>query len=276
MHSRAEKPNQATEAMTRIEGLILDMDGVLWRGDLVLPGADDLINTLNKTYIPHAFATNNATKTAEQIAIEGQMRGLSIKPEEVITSAMVAVSMTLSHLSEGAKVFVLGEGGLTEPMQKAGFELIPSAEGAQAVVVGLDREVTWDKLSEAAYAIEGGAIFIGTNGDLSLPTERGFAPGNGAILQALEATTGIPPTIVGKPDPIMFHEALRMIAVEREQALVVGDRLETDILGGIQAGLQTALVLTGASTLDELDRSTIQPDYVFPDLLSLQEEILGR
>lgn len=251
------------------------MDGVLWRGDLLLPGAAALLETINQAQIPHTFATNNATKTVEEIAVDGQLRGLPIKPEQIITSAMVAVSITLSHLPVGAKVFVLGESGLVEPMQKAGFELILSAEGAQAVVVGLDREVNWDKLSEAAYAIESGAIFIGTNGDLSLPTERGFAPGNGAILTALEATTGIPATIVGKPDPLMFQHALAMIAVEPANALVVGDRLETDILGGIQAGMQTALVLTGASTLEDLDGSTTQPDYVFPDLRSMLHEFWG-
>lgn len=249
------------------------MDGVLWRGDRLLPGVSVLLNHLTSSQIPFAFATNNATKTVEQISADGQMRGLCMKPEQIFTSSMAAVSLTQSHLQEGAKIFVVGEDGLIRPLREAGFELLPGAEGAQAVLVGLDREVTWDKLSEAAYAIERGAIFIGTNSDLSLPTERGFAPGNGAILRALEVTTGISPIIGGKPEPLLFLEALRLIAVDPENTLVVGDRLETDILGGIRAGLLTALVLTGASTTSDLSESSFQPDYIFPDLIVMRHEL---
>jgi 4-nitrophenyl phosphatase len=258
-----------------IHGLIFDMDGVLWRGEQLLPGARELLVYLKESITPYAFATNNATKTAEQISAEGQMRGLPILPEQVFTSSMAAVSLAQSHLQEGAQLFVIGEGGLRQPLKEAGFELLPSAVGARAVVVGLDRDVTWDKLSEAAYAIQAGAVFIGTNGDLSLPTEKGFAPGNGAILQALEATTGISPTIVGKPDPSLFLGALKQVAANPEKVLVVGDRLETDILGGIQAGMLTALVLTGAASTLDIEQSSFQPDYVFTDLVGLYQEMIG-
>lgn len=258
-----------------IEGVIFDMDGVLWRGESLLPGARSLLDHLTNSQIPYAFATNNATKTAEQISAEGRMRGLKMRPEKIFTSSMAAVSLAQSHLREGARIFVVGEEGLFRPLREAGFEIHPSSEGVQAVLVGLDREVTWDKLSEASYAIEEGAIFIGTNGDLSLPTERGFAPGAGAILRALEVTTGISPTIVGKPDPLLFQEALSSIGIDPEHTLVVGDRLETDILGGVRAGMQTALVLTGASTIDDLHASSVQPDLIFPDLLELLHVLWG-
>jgi 4-nitrophenyl phosphatase len=258
----------------KIDGLIFDMDGVLWRGEQLLPGAKDLLVSLKDSSIPFAFATNNATKTVDQISAEGQMRGLPMLPEQVFTSSMAAVSLAQSHLQEGAKLFVVGEGGLRQPLKEAGFELLPSAMGAQAVLVGLDREVTWDKLSEAAYAIQAGALFIGTNGDLSLPTEKGFAPGNGAILQALEVTTGISPIIVGKPEPSLFLEALKQVAADPENVLVVGDRLETDILGGIRAGMLTALVLTGVTSSLDFDQSSIQPDYIFTDLINLHHELL--
>lgn len=251
------------------------MDGVLWRGDLLLPGARDLLNHLTSSRIPYAFATNNATKTVEQISADGQIRGLPMRPEQIFTSSMAAVSLAQCHLQEGTKVFVVGEDGLKHPLIEAGFELLPTGDNAQAVLVGLDRDVTWDKLSEAAYAIENGAIFIGTNGDLSLPTERGFAPGNGAILHALEVTTGISPTIVGKPDPSLFQEALKFIAIDPANTLVVGDRIETDILGGIRAGMLTALVLTGASTASDLNDSSFQPDYIFPDLIDMRHELWG-
>jgi 4-nitrophenyl phosphatase len=251
------------------------MDGVLWRGDQLLPGARDLLDYLKRSQIPYAFATNNATTTVDQISADGQIRGLKLMPEQIFTSSMAAVSLAQSHLQEGEKIFVVGEDGLKRPLREAGFELLPSAEEARAVLVGLDREVTWDKLSEAAYAIEKGAIFIGTNGDLSLPTERGFAPGNGAILRALEATTGISPTIVGKPDPTLFQEALKYIDIDPANTLVVGDRIETDILGGIRAGMLTALVLTGASSVSDLNDSPFQPDYIFPNLIDLRQELWG-
>lgn len=251
------------------------MDGVLWRGDLLLPGASDVLNHLTSSRIPYAFATNNATKTVEQISVDGQIRGLPMRPEQIFTSSMAAVSLAQSHLQEGAKIFVVGEDGLKHPLREAGFELLPTADDAQAVLVGLDRDVTWDKLSEAAYAIERGAIFIGTNGDLSLPTEKGFAPGNGAILHALEVTTGISPTIVGKPDPSLFQEALKFIAIDPANTLVIGDRIETDILGGIRAGMLTALVLTGVSTASDLNDSSFQPDYIFPDLIDMHHELWG-
>lgn len=250
------------------------MDGVLWRGDQLLPGASEFLLHLTERSIPFAFATNNATKTVDQIAADGQMRGLSITAEQVFTSSMAALALASSHLQEGAPILIVGEDGLSQPMKDAGFKLLPSADGAQAVIVGLDRELTWDKLSEAAYAIQRGAVFIGTNGDLSLPTERGFAPGNGAILQALEVTTGISPIIVGKPEPMIFLEALRMIPADPENVLVVGDRLETDILGGIQAGMLTALVLTGATSSIDLEQSPVQPDFLFPDLIIMKQELL--
>jgi len=258
-----------------IQGVIFDVDGVLWRGEYLLPGAKDLLRYLSDTQIPYAFATNNATKTPDQISAEGQMRGLEMSSHQVLTSSMAAVSVALTHLQDGSKIFVIGEQGLIEPLSKAGFELLPSANGALAVVVGLDREISWDKLSEAAYAIEYGALFIGTNADLSLPTERGFAPGNGAILQALEVTTGVSPTIVGKPDPHLFQQALEKLSLNAENTLVIGDRLETDILGGIRAGIQTSMVLTGASTLADLERSTFQPDFIYQDLVELRRDLWG-
>jgi 4-nitrophenyl phosphatase len=133
----------------------------------------------------------------------------------------------------------------------------------------MDREVTWKKMEEAAYAIEGGAIFIGTNADPSFPTERGFAPGNGAILQALQVTTGVQPITVGKPEPYLFFQALELLGTSANQTLVLGDRLSTDILGGIKAGLVTALLLTGVTSGYDLQNSDCKPDFVFQDLNEL-------
>jgi 4-nitrophenyl phosphatase len=137
----------------------------------------------------------------------------------------------------------------------------------------MDRGVDWNEMAEAAYAIGHGALFIGTNIDPSFPTERGLAPGNGAILKALEATTGIAPIIVGKPEPYLFLRALDRIGTSPGDTLAVGDRLETDILGGRRAGMKTALMLTGVTSLKALEGSDIRPDYVFNHLEELIERL---
>jgi 4-nitrophenyl phosphatase len=195
-----------------------------------------------------------------------QSLGIAVEPAAVLTAAQATTAYLLSELPSGAGLFVIGEAPLRNALQDAGFELLPTAQGAQAVVVGLDRRADWDKLTEAALAIQDGAVFIGTNPDRSLPVERGLAIGNGALLAAIQAATDVAPAIVGKPEPHLFRLALRRLGTEPSHTVALGDRLETDILGGQRAGLRTALVLTGASSRELLQGSAVKPDWVFDDL----------
>jgi 4-nitrophenyl phosphatase len=256
-----------------IQGFIIDLDGVIWRGEKLLPGVSAFFNELDRRNIPYIFATNNASTTPRKICLNAERMGFKMLETQIITSSQAAVNLLRQKLPEGADIYVIGEEGIQEALQQAHFQTINSAEQAQAVVVGMDRNVNWAKMAEAAYAISNGAIFLGTNSDPSFPTERGLAPGNGAILHALQLTTGVNPIVVGKPEPYLFLQAFDRLGTKPDQTLVVGDRLTTDILGGINAGALTALILTGVTSSSDLATSSIQPDFVFETLIALLAEL---
>jgi 4-nitrophenyl phosphatase len=198
-----------------------------------------------------------------------------LREEEYLTTAQASARYLAEHVRPGAPVYVIGERGLRQAIELAGFAVVQNSDTAEAVVVGLDFQATWQKLSEAAFALGRDVLFVGTNPDPSFPVERGLAIGNGALLSALEVTTGRTPVLIGKPEPHLFLEALRRLGTKPAHTVVVGDRLETDILGGHKAGLRTALMLTGVSQLQDLERSSVKPDWVFEDLHALRRALEG-
>jgi 4-nitrophenyl phosphatase len=264
------------KTLDQIRALIIDMDGVLVRGASPLPGISAFFSIMKSRQLDFVVATNNATVSPENLAMRLNNLGVQIPPDQVITSAMATAEYLRDHQLHDGKVLVIGEAPLRQAILSAGLEICEHANEASAVVVGLDREISWDKLSEAAYAIDAGALFIGTNPDPSFPTERGITVGNGAILAALGAATGIQPTIIGKPETHLYQYALRKLGTKPEETLALGDRLDTDILGGIKAGLHTALVLTGVTTRQELENSSIQPDWIFEDLAQLTTQFAAE
>jgi 4-nitrophenyl phosphatase len=260
---------------SQAQAYILDMDGVLWRGGAPLPGTAgffDLLHRLGKSYI---LATNNAMTTPTHIVDRLAGVGARIGVQDVLTSAQATAAYLRKQLPSGAPLFVVGEQGLQQALAQAGFKLVDRGSGAAAVVMGMDRKATWDKLAQATLAIGNGAAFYGTNPDRSFPVEGGLVPGAGALLAAVQAATGVAPTVIGKPETPLFLEALNRLGTDRSQTLIVGDRLETDILGGQRAGMQTILILTGVTTAVMLAEADIQPDWVYQDLpaltLALQE-----
>jgi 4-nitrophenyl phosphatase len=257
------------ESLAEIEAVILDMDGVLWKGSKLLPGFEELFQMLNQRSIPHIMLTNNARKTPETIQARFSKNGIDIELDQILTSAIGAASYLSRELTPGSSIYVIGEEGLRLALVEAGFRVLTRGANADAVVVGLDLEATWEKLAEAAYAIEAGARFIGTNPDGSIPTERGNAPGNGALLAAISSPTGKQAEIIGKPEPYLYEMAIQQLGTSASRTLAVGDRLNTDILGGQRAGMLTALVLTGVTTRNDLLDADIQPDWVFEDLPQL-------
>ena len=255
--------------MNPVRAVILDMDGVLWRGNRPLAGLRELFDTFERRSLPAVIATNNATIEPASLVARLKEAGVVLPPEKIVTSAEAAAAHVARSFPARVRVHVVGEEPLRTALAKAGCRIVNGADRPEVVVVGMDRRLDWEKLTQATLAIRAGAAFIGTNPDLTFPSERGIGPGNGAILAALQAATGAMPTIVGKPEPHLFLEAARRLAVEASGCLVVGDRLETDILGGLRAGMPTALLLTGVTSREALQSSEIRPDVVLEDLPGL-------
>lgn len=260
------------QAFTDIGGLIIDMDGVLWHGDQALPGLTAFFHTLRDLKLPFVLATNNASITAEQYVAKLSAMHVEIGIHEILTSGMAtALYLSERYTPSRTRVYVIGSAGLRQPLLDKGFVLIGENDPAPAdlVVSGLDKTLNWDKLCNAALHIQAGAGFYGSNGDVTLPTERGFLPGNGATLAALTAATGVVPTTIGKPAPIIYQQALAILGTAPERVIAVGDRLDTDILGAVQTGIRSVLVLSGISRADDIQQLDYAPTWVMGDIREL-------
>lgn len=254
---------------------IIDMDGVLWHGEQALPGFQEFFALLRERQIKFVLATNNSGGTPEQYVAKLGRMGVTISRDEVLTSALA----TAQYLAEQTvpaetKVFAISEGGLQAALQEKGFILRDLYEiDADYVVCGLDRGISWDKLATATLNIRNGAKFLGTNGDTSLPTERGITHGNGAILAAIQAGSGVAPITIGKPEPIMYQQAMERLSIDPAHTIAIGDRLETDILGAIKANIRSIMVLTGISDEAEVEREGYGPTWIVPGLPEVIEAL---
>ncbi len=262
-----------TASLADVRSLIIDLDGVLWRGHKQLPGVHDFFSVLDRLEMGWLLASNNSTARPAAVCERLAGMGVRVSEEQVLTSALATARYLRRLMPDGQRVLVIGEDGIRFALEQAGFSLTDQAEEAQAVVVGLDRSVTYAQLAEATLAIRGGACFVGTNPDRTFPTERGLVPGNGALLSLLETATDKAPIVVGKPERIYFELALEMVGSRPEATMVLGDRLDTDIIGGQAAGMLTCLVLTGVSDRAALEQSQTQPTWVFPDLIALSSAL---
>lgn len=264
------------DSFNTVRALIIDMDGVLWHGSRAMPGLADFFRMLEKRGLRYILATNNASHTPAQYVDKLAALGINVAERQIVTSG----TATAAYLSERCdpkttRVFIVGEDGLRLPLLSQGFTLTglyevktPAApdQGADIVICGKDETLTWHKLATATLNLNAGAQFIGTNGDTTLPTERGVIHGNGAILAALQTATGRSPTIIGKPEPIIYQQALALLKAAADETLAIGDRLETDILGAHRAGLRSIMVLTGISSRRDLQASGYQPTWVMQDI----------
>jgi len=251
-----------------IKSLIIDLDGVLYRGDQAIVGAREFVALLQREGVPFLLLTNNSTRTPGQYVTRLAKMSIAIEESDVLTSAQATALYMERIAPPGARVYAIGEEGLRAALRE---KYTITDRGAGFVVVGMDSELTYEKLKTATLLIRSGARFIATNPDKTLPTEEGLVPGNGAIIAALEAATGVAPFVVGKPEPAIFDLALAKMGVGKDGAAVIGDRLETDILGGQRADLITILVLSGVASRQELENSTIKPDLVFENVRQLYE-----
>jgi 4-nitrophenyl phosphatase len=257
----------------KVSGLKFDIDGVLYRGDQPLPGARELFPTLRAAGIPFVLLTNNATLTAADFSAKLARMGIGVPPESILTTAGATTIYLAEHFPEGGGVYVLGEPALVNSVAGVpGFRL----DGWQPdfVVVGLYFGFDYNALQRACSALRRGARLIATNTDATLPVEGGeLWPGAGSILAAVQTCSGVPPIVIGKPSTNMAEIALEMLELPASQVLCVGDRLETDILMGANAGMPTALILTGVSRREDIADAPAKPDYVYVDLAALMSAL---
>lgn len=260
--------------LAAIRALIIDFDGTLGRGNQPLPGLAEFFALLRRRQIAFTIATNNTTRPPQDYAQRLLDWGVEVAPGQVITASAATAAYLTRTCAPGASLFVIGEAGLRSALAQAGFAFVTDAlRPVEVVVVGGDRTLTYAKLKDAVLHLRRGARLIGANPDLLVPSEEGLAPEAGVTLAALQAATGVTPTIIGKPEPWLFDLALAQMGAVRSSTAVLGDRLQTDILGGQRAGLRTILVETGADDRSSIVRggevSSPLPDAVFSDLSEL-------
>jgi HAD superfamily hydrolase (TIGR01450 family) len=252
------------------DSLLLDLDGVVYRGKKAIAGAVESITKAQRLGKSVGYITNNASRTPSQIAMQLREFGIRIEDHQIIGSARAASKLLAGKIPSGSKVLVVGGEGLRTEVEALGFSLVASSEELpSAVIQGFSPEVGWKDLAEAAFAIQNGAIWIATNQDWTLPLEKGIAPGNGTLVGAVHTAVGILPEFAGKPFRPIFDSALSELGFQKP--LVIGDRLDTDIKGAVAAGLESAAVLTGIVGNKELlgAKSDERPNYILSDLSEL-------
>lgn len=258
--------------LDNFDSLLLDLDGVVYRGKRAIEGAVESINRAQSLGKRIGYITNNASRSPGAIASQLQELGLDASAEQIIGSAAAAATMLAARIEPGSKVLVVGGEGLRSEVSARGFEIVSSSdEKPVAVVQGFSPEIGWPDLAEASFAIQQGAIWIATNQDWTLPLERGIAPGNGTLVGAVHTAVGILPDFAGKPFRPIFDAAIEQLGVTRP--LMIGDRLDTDIKGAIAAGIPSATVFTGITSNKELlgAKSDERPNFILNDLSDLFE-----
>ena len=251
----------------RIQGLIIDMDGVLWLGDEPIGNLPHIFNEIQRKGLNFMLATNNATLSIEQFQSKLDGFGVKIHTQQIINSPVATALYLKKQFPHGGNVFIIGESGLVNALAEHGFQ--HSDKQVLAVVAGMDRTITYARLAQATLLIRSGVPFIGTNPDRTYPIPEGLVPGAGAILAAIEAATDCQATIIGKPSPAMYKAALERMDIVARQAVVVGDRMETDIAGAQALGCQTAVVLSGVSSLAQAEDWRPPVDLIVKDFAAL-------
>ena len=252
---------------------LIDLDGVVYRGEELIPGAKEFVNWLNGNHKKYLFPTNNSYASQAQVVTKLTRLGIATDKSHVLAAAQAAV-IHIAHHFPGAHVYVVGEQPLLDLVLANGLQVVnTSSHKADVVLVGLDRAFNYKKLTEAVLAVRAGAMFIAINRDSLLPVEGGFIAGCGTMAAAIEAGSGVTPEVVGKPQPMLLQEAMSLLDSRPEETVMIGDGLETDILAGKAAGTHTLLVLSGKDLRESLQKTSIKPDYVYENLAAVMQEI---
>jgi NagD protein len=245
--------------MSSIKHYICDMDGVLVNGNLPIPGADRFLNWVQEQGGEYLVLTNNPRYTARDLAHRLHSIGLLVPPERIFTSAMATARFLHSQHADGT-AYVIGESGLTQAIHEIGYVITDI--DPDYVVLGETVTYNYETITKAVRLIAAGAQFIATNPDVSGPTELGIVPGCGATAALIEKATGRAPFFVGKPNPLMMRTALNFLGVHSHETAMIGDRMDTDIIAGVESGLETILVLTGVTRREEVDHFPYRPTRI--------------
>src|SRR5438128_4956177 len=252
-------------------GYLIDMDGVIYRGSQLIPGADRFIHELRAADIPFLFLTNNSQRTRRDVATKLQRLGMDVQEQHVFTCAM-ATARFLARQKASGTAFVIGEGGLLTALHSNGYAIVD--KDPDYVVVGEGRTLNFEMVEAALGMILGGAKLVATNLGPNCPTETGTRPGCGAIVSMLEAASGVRAFSVGKPSPVMLRDARKELGLTTDQTIVIGDTMDTDILGGVQRGFKTILVLSGGTRREALSTYAYRPDKLVESIAEITHSSL--
>jgi NagD protein len=241
------------------KAFICDMDGVIYHGNRLLPGVFEFLNWLTTSNKNFVFLTNSSTRTPRELREKLLRLGLDVDEKHFYTSAM-ATATFLAQQCPGGSAYVIGDTGITNALYNAEFSM--NEENPDYVVVGESSNYNFEKLSHAVNLVRNGAKLIGTNPDLTGPTETGIAPATGALIAPIELATGAKAYFVGKPNPLIMRNALKRLGARREDTAIIGDRMDTDVLAGIEAEITTILVLSGVTTREDITQFAYRPDYI--------------
>ncbi|HEY46071.1 MAG: hypothetical protein AMJ88_14255 [Anaerolineae bacterium SM23_ 63] len=255
------------EILRKIRGLILDLDGVLHIGPRPIEGLQTFMDFAFRRSLKLIYVTNNSTLTPEALCERLSGFGIQASETQIITSATATARYLTEVFPDGGEVFLVGEEGLHQAVNGAGFEI--SDKKPLAVVVGLDRHIDYQKISTAATAILNGARFVACNVDSGAPKQGGIAPGAGSMVAAIQAVVQIPPVEIGKPEPRMFHEAVQRLGLDPEECAAIGDRLDIDIASAHLADLPSILVLSGMTDPEMIEGSLYPPDLIYEDIVEM-------
>ncbi|GAB3276000.1 HAD hydrolase-like protein [Sinomonas notoginsengisoli] len=249
------------------DAVLSDLDGVVYTGSHAIPGAVEALRALAPRGVRLGYVTNNASRTSAEVAAHLRELGAPAEDDDVVSSAQAGAELLAKMVAAGTRVLVTGSAALAREVEGRGLQPVRSADAApEAVIQGFSPDLGWRDLAEAAYAVAAGAHWVATNTDMSIPQARGLAPGNGALVAAVRSATGREPLVAGKPEAPLFIAAAERLGARRP--VVVGDRLDTDILGGNRAGFATAVVLTGVDTRESIlaARAAERPNFILGTL----------
>ncbi|MCH1625540.1 TIGR01457 family HAD-type hydrolase [Fredinandcohnia quinoae] len=249
--------------MKTYKGYLIDLDGTMYRGKERIEEASDFVKALNERGVPYLFVTNNSSRMPEQVAEKLRKFDIPATTEQVFTTSQATANYIYEKKQE-ATVYVIGEEGIRNAVLDKGFTI--QTENPDFVVVGIDRAITYEKLAYACLAVRNGATFISTNGDIAIPTERGLLPGNGSLTSVITVSTTVQPIFIGKPEKIIMEQAQQKLGIPLEDTLMIGDNYATDIMAGMNAGVDTLLVHTGVTTKEILKGYDKQPTYAINSL----------
>jgi NagD protein len=252
--------------MREIRSWLMDMDGVLVHEEAAIPGAAEFLGQLREREIPFLVLTNNSIYTRRDLAARLRISGLDVPEESIWTSALATASF-LEAQRPGGSAFVIGEAGLTTALHQAGYTL--TERDPDYVVLGETRTYSFERLTRAIRLVDGGARFIATNPDPTGPSPEGALPATGSVAALISRATGVQPYFVGKPNPLMMRSALNAIDAHSEHTAMIGDRMDTDVISGLEAGLETILVLTGVTTLEEAERFPFRASRIVDSVADL-------